>query len=170
MSNPAPKKGFTLVELLVVISIIAILSVVGVTVFSGVQNKARDAKIKADFNAMYKNIEIARMAQQKPLGQITNNYCSDCINNGVECRNTDFSNPSNYATCLNTMTTSYGKVTKAPLPIDPWGDPYYIDENEGEGGVSCSRDSIRSAGPDRIGGTDDDKGFSIPLSGYTGCQ
>lgn len=52
------KRGFTLVELLVVIAIIAILSVVGVTVFSGVQKSARDAKRKADLGAIYKALEI----------------------------------------------------------------------------------------------------------------
>lgn len=45
-------KGFTLVELMVVISIIAILAVVGITIFSGVQKSARDAKRKADIDAM----------------------------------------------------------------------------------------------------------------------
>ncbi|MBU1000240.1 prepilin-type N-terminal cleavage/methylation domain-containing protein, partial [Patescibacteria group bacterium] len=47
-------KGFTLVELLVVISIIAILSVIGIVVFTGVQKGARDAKRKADINAIAK--------------------------------------------------------------------------------------------------------------------
>ncbi len=56
VNNP---QGFTLVELLVVISIIAVLSVIGITVFTGVQKNARDAKRKADIeaiaNAMEKN-------------------------------------------------------------------------------------------------------------------
>lgn len=67
------------------------------------------------------------------------------------------------------MTTAYAKVTSAPLPMDPWGRPYVWDENEGEGG-GCGKDSIRSAGPDRTGSTGDDKSYSVPLSGYTGCQ
>lgn len=50
-------QGFTLVELLVVIAIIAILSVIGVTVFSGVQKNARDAKRKADVDAIITALE-----------------------------------------------------------------------------------------------------------------
>ncbi len=51
-------KGFTLVELLVVISIIAILSVIGITVFSGVQKNARDARRRGDINAIAKALEV----------------------------------------------------------------------------------------------------------------
>lgn len=51
------QKGFTLIELLVVISIIAILSVVGLVSFQNIQSKAKDAKIKADLNAIKKAYE-----------------------------------------------------------------------------------------------------------------
>lgn len=55
----APKKtGFTLVELLVVIAIIAVLSVIGITVFSGIQKNARDARRRADIDAIAKAFEI----------------------------------------------------------------------------------------------------------------
>lgn len=61
---PAPKtslqdkSGFTLVELMVVISIIAILSVVGVTVFTGIQKNARDSRRKSDIDAIAKTLEL----------------------------------------------------------------------------------------------------------------
>lgn len=53
------QKGFTLVELLVVISIIAILSVIGVVVFGNTQTSARDGKRKADIDAIAKTMETS---------------------------------------------------------------------------------------------------------------
>lgn len=54
------KSGFTLVELLVVISIIAILSVIGMAIFTGVQKNARDAKRRADIDAIGNALEVAK--------------------------------------------------------------------------------------------------------------
>lgn len=48
------KKGFTLVELLIVISIISILAVIGGVVFSKVIPSARDARRKADLDQLMK--------------------------------------------------------------------------------------------------------------------
>ncbi len=66
---PAQKKGFTLIELLVVIAIIAILSVIGFTVFTNVQKSARDAKRKADIQAIAKAMEVH-------FGQCGSGYCN----------------------------------------------------------------------------------------------
>lgn len=51
------QQGFTLVELLVTVAIIAILAVVGLTVFSGAQNRARDAKIRQDVQSIANALE-----------------------------------------------------------------------------------------------------------------
>lgn len=50
--------GFTLIELLIVIAIISILSVVGIVLFTGVQKGARDAKRRADVDAIVKVYEM----------------------------------------------------------------------------------------------------------------
>lgn len=53
-------KGFTLVELLVVVAIIAILSVIGLTIFSTAQANARDARRKSDVDAIAAALETKR--------------------------------------------------------------------------------------------------------------
>lgn len=113
-------KGFTLVELLVVISIIAILSVVGITIFSGTQKTARDARRRADVDAISKAIETRYNSTQ-------NQYCT--ANAGTYCApaatwfaggsipkdpqtNADYSGqPANGATTYNVCATLEGGGT-----------------------------------------------------------
>lgn len=70
------KKGFTLVELLVVISIIAILSVIGVVIFTNVQKSARDAKRRGDLKAIVNALEIYRTSNGR-YPSLAGWFCSD---------------------------------------------------------------------------------------------
>lgn len=54
------QQGFTLIELMVVIAIIAILAMVSIGIFSGVQGNARDGRRIAEVNALAKNVESTR--------------------------------------------------------------------------------------------------------------
>ena len=49
--------GFTLIELMVVVAIIGILMAAGILAFSGAQRNARDAKRRADIDAISKALE-----------------------------------------------------------------------------------------------------------------
>lgn len=55
-------KGFTLVELMVAITIVAILAAVGIVIFSGVQSKARDARRSQDLDAVAAALEGKKQA------------------------------------------------------------------------------------------------------------
>lgn len=50
-------KGFTIVELLIVIVVIGILAGLVITTFVGVQQKARDSERKTDINGLHAQIE-----------------------------------------------------------------------------------------------------------------
>lgn len=52
------KKGFTLIELLVVITILGILATLVVASFASAQQKARDVRRKADFDAIKKALQL----------------------------------------------------------------------------------------------------------------
>lgn len=51
------QSGFTIVELLIVIVVIAILAMLVITTFSGIQQKARDTKRQTDIKALHSQLE-----------------------------------------------------------------------------------------------------------------
>jgi len=53
----AAAKGFTIVELLIVIVVIGILAALVVVTYNGIQQKARDTERKTDINALHGQLE-----------------------------------------------------------------------------------------------------------------
>lgn len=145
-------RGFTLVELLVTISIIAILSSVGTVIYTNATNTARTGKLNADFEIMRDRIARTRVIRDDVLGNLTRNWYSA----GGSCLTGDVRNPP----CITINNTSWSNLTNGAeptIPLDPWGNPYLLDENELEPTFPpCRRDSIKSVGSDHVtGGTDD---------------
>lgn len=58
------RQGFTLIELMVAISIVAILSTVGMTFYGSAQKAARDAKRKQDLRSVSTALEIYRQVNK----------------------------------------------------------------------------------------------------------
>jgi prepilin-type N-terminal cleavage/methylation domain-containing protein len=55
--NNKIQKGFTIVELLIVIVVIGILAALVVTTYNGIQQRARDTERKTDLNALHSQAE-----------------------------------------------------------------------------------------------------------------
>ena len=53
--------GFTIVELLIVIVVIAILAAITVVAFNGIQDRARNSSIQTDLTNFAKKIEMAKI-------------------------------------------------------------------------------------------------------------
>ncbi len=71
------QSAFSLIELLVVISIIAVLTTLGLAMYSEVQKRTRDAQRKADITAIAKALEVHY--QDDKYKQLSN----DWFENGV---------------------------------------------------------------------------------------
>jgi prepilin-type N-terminal cleavage/methylation domain-containing protein len=67
----ARQHGFTLVELLIVIVVIAILAAITIVAYNGIQNRAQLAKAQSDANSTAKKIEIFNIDNGSYPGSIT---------------------------------------------------------------------------------------------------
>lgn len=139
------QKGFTIVELLIVIVVIGILAAITVVAFNGVQDRAKQAKISSDLGQLDRAIKAARTNSGTQLRYITGSAAS-----GAGCwgkaDGTDLAAlPASdgcwtaYNNALNKISTASG-INVNNLK-DPLGRPYYIDENEDEPAGSCRDDN-----------------------------
>lgn len=98
-------RGFTIVELLIVIVVIAILATISIVVYNGVQGRARDSKRYSDLKSIASALELYRVDQ--------GGY-PKCT--GGTHRVGDTEQGSTAASCL---TTALVPKYMASFPVDP---------------------------------------------------
>jgi general secretion pathway protein G len=132
----AGQRGFTLLEIMVVVVILAILAAVAVPQFAGAPDEARSTKAKQDIRAIEAALNMYRL----------DNYRYPSTEQGLEAL---VRQPSGNPPAANWRSGGY----LARLPEDPWGNAYlYL--NPGRNGTI----DIYSLGRDgQPGGEDADE-------------
>ena len=140
------KFGFTIVELLIVIVVIGILAGITIVAYNGIQDRSRTAKIQTDM----RNLEHAITTARTNSGDVVLRSITSSTATGANCWNkasgTDLAALPKTDGCWVSYLGAMSAISNASginvnNLVDPWGRPYYMDENEGESG-SCNDDAI----------------------------
>lgn len=142
--------GFTIVELLIVVVVIAILAAITIVSYNGITARAAEAKRNTDLTQLSKAIQAARNNTGQTLGQITGSFwsagaCGVTGNNpgNVEPRDLPTSHTcwARYYQNLERIGAAANMELSGLRSGDSRGNPYTFDENEGENGDFCRSDS-----------------------------
>ena len=125
------QKGFTLVELIVVITILAILGTIAFISLQGYSQDAKNAKVSSDLATLAKSVDIANTDGSLSMSNLVTGDTS--TTNGVDTTGTiTIYNAQNVASTGTLATSNYavGTVNFAALRqngddfLDPQGNPY----------------------------------------------
>ncbi len=150
------KKGFTLIEVLVVIAIIGVLSTLTVVAVRSAREKAKIAKAQHDIDTIY----TAMSQLMIDTGEWPNHQTPEEINTGGNNEIWDLT-----AAVAGIVVTDGGYLKWAgpymgSIPLDPWGNNYFFDtdyslnsdEKPCAGGSGCHNGAVvGSFGPDGVG-------------------
>ncbi len=141
-------KGFTIVELLIVIIVIAILAAIVIVAYNGIQAKAAQSKINSDLATIQQAIFAARLNNDSPLYTIypVGGPEGPCL---AKASGIDLATLPKTDTCWTGYTNFLSAVASASgvsiqSIVDPWGRPYYVNPNESENQTDhlCMNDQI----------------------------
>ena len=131
-ANPSHRRGFTLVELLLVLTILAILAAVVIPNLAGRREQAQKTAAK---------VEIANLVSALSMFELDNGYFPKG-NNGLQSL---MARPGDAQT---TWKGPYLQMNKVPL--DPWNRPYIY---EIPGKHNPASYDLYTKGKDELGGT-----------------
>ena len=167
--------GFTIVELLIVIVVIAVLAAITIVAYNGIQARANQSKMQADLSQIKKAILAARVNDDKLLRNITGIAAGEVSSDACDGKTsgTDIGALPHTDTCFTNYDNALNKISiSSGMNIrniyDPYGRPYIIYEAEGRSSTTpCDKDFVASLkNPHVKWGTDN----FMPISNYlSGC-
>ena len=145
MKTPADSRGFTLIELMIVIAIIGILAAIALIVSSSYATRAKVAEATCDLDMIYK----AMVLLETDTGEWPGHQTIGEVNKGGGNEVWDLSVGA--AGLVNTDGNFPGwEGPYLPsVPKDPWGNDYFLDTDYQIGGVDYL--VLGSFGPNGVG-------------------
>jgi general secretion pathway protein G len=149
MSRISRRNGFTIVELLIVIVVIAILATISVAAYNGIQNRANNSAVQSDLRNSGQKI-LAYQATEGVLPAVSGDYTTLGLKSTRTAYGNGYSSNSyNFAYCRDTVTTGAFAIVAASKS----GNVYVYKDgavNQGVGplvtlGTTCSNNGIANA-------------------------
>ena len=124
----AKQKGFTIVELLIVIVVIAILAAITIVSYNGIQNRANDSAVQSDLTAFVKKMEMLKI--DSPTGTYPSTLTSamgftfseDAYGRDDQSRNLRYcynSSTDSYIMMANSKSKVYFKAQNGTVSVTP---------------------------------------------------
>jgi len=143
------QRGFTIVELLIVIVVIGILAAITIVVYNGIQKRGNDAAVQADLNSFGKIMEI----QKADLGTYPTTFASsmglkfskDAYGEDSQGRNVRYcydSSNDRYVLVVNSKSGNFFKLINGVVSSTP---------NTSWGFAACALIGLSSTNPIRNG-------------------
>jgi general secretion pathway protein G len=144
--EPFPdNRGFTVIELMVVIGIIGIIAGIAVMALGKYVEKAKIAEATADINTIHK----AMVLLENDTGEWPGHQTSGQINKGFGNEVWDLSVPAAGLLSTDGAFPNWKGPYLASITEDPWGKDYFFDTDYEIGGVDAA--VVGSFGPNEVG-------------------
>jgi prepilin-type N-terminal cleavage/methylation domain-containing protein len=145
VKKPADSRGFTLVELMIVIAIIGILAAIALIGSSIYRTKAKVAEATSDLGMIYKAMAMLETDTQQWPGHQTINQ----INQGGGNEVWDLSVGAAGLVSTDGNFPDWDGPYLPSMPKDPWGNNYFLDTDYQISGVN--EIVLGSFGPNEVG-------------------
>lgn len=124
--------GFTLVELLIVIVIIAILSAITIVAYNGIQNRANDSAVQNDLSSIAQKLEMYKVDNASGLYPTYADFNGFAAAQGISVAKGSYLTSGLSNNLLNcTVASGTGGTSYAILATSKSGNKFWISSNSG---------------------------------------